>query len=105
MNPGQPAMLDLNGTMRKGNEKQLASSPAKTQTDLELEKLQKDAKEQVNRNSTGNVDVGGQGPEYSLVYSSDTPTLTKTLYPQIAYSANQSKGDDHSSFFLNKDAT
>lgn len=93
MNTEKPVSQTVQQDMWKGDEKQLAPPPVKTKTDLELQKLQQDIKEQNSSNSvTGNIENSSQVQEDNLAYSSDTPTLTKTLYPQIAYSNNQSNG-------------
>ena len=88
MNPEQPVLQSMQQERKMGYEKQLAPLPAKTKTDAELEKLQKDIKDQTGSNITGNSET----QEDNLAYSSDTPTLTKTLYPQIAYTSNQTNG-------------
>jgi len=91
MNSRQPASQRVQQAPPKGNEKQLAQPSTQNATDYELEKLKQQIKEQNENKAQNNVEVAAQNQEDNLAYSSDTPTLTKTLYPQIAYSVNQTQ--------------
>lgn len=98
LNPEQPVLQSWNNEQQqKGNEKQLAQQPAtvpqKTSTDAELDKLYKDINTQSTGNKAATTEAApAQGATENLLDSSDTPTLTKTLYPQVVYNQNESTG-------------